>query len=168
IRARIMEPDVERVALILDHVDWISTLRSLLAGLPDDEYEAVRDAVAAHRTSEAKRFGAALLMPEQADWAEEALKLHYGSRNGAWGYGLIWAIASDREQAELAGARVLGVYGKVAERAALLVDALGADSLAVLVNTLEGENRPDAEVRELLFDPIGRLPSEAAAAYLLG
>jgi hypothetical protein len=168
IRARIMEPDVERVALILDHVDRISTLRSLLAGLPDDEYEAVRDAVAARRTSEAKRFGAALLMPEQADWAEEALKLHYGSRNGAWGYGLIWAIASDREQAELAGARVLGVYGKVAERAALLVDALGADSLPVLVNTLEGENRPDAEVRELLFDTIGRLPSEAAAAYLLG
>ncbi|MEU5156627.1 DUF4132 domain-containing protein [Glycomyces sp. NPDC021274] len=166
-RVSIAEPDGHRVALINDHVRRIARLRSLLASLPDDEYAAVRDAVAAHRTSDAKRFGAALLMPDQEDWVRDALDLHNGARLRRSGYDLVWAIASTREDAERAGTTGLSIYGDVPERIALLLDALGVDAFPVLVNTIEGEDRSSVEVRGLLYDAIGRLPSEAALTYLL-
>ncbi|MFG3342638.1 DUF4132 domain-containing protein [Glycomyces sp. NPDC048151] len=166
--ARISEPGAQRVALMNEYLPLVAPLRSLLAALPQSEYDAVRDAVAPHRVGDAKKFAAALLMPDQEDWVREALDLHKGSRNGRYGYDLIWAIARNRQDAERAEARVLGVYANVVQRIALLVDALGADALPVLVNTIEADPRPDVRVRELVYDAIGRLPSEAAAAYLLG
>ncbi|MDN3240300.1 DUF4132 domain-containing protein [Glycomyces tritici] len=167
-RVSIQEPNAHRISLINQHLHRIPQLRSLLAALPDDEYAAVCDEVAAHRTSDAKKFGAAMLMPDREDWVREALDLHSGSRRRRYGgHDLVWAIASTLEHAELAGATSLGVYGDVPERIALVLDALGADALPLLVNTIEGEDRPSVEVRELLYDAIGRLPSTAALTYLL-
>ncbi|WP_205326873.1 DUF4132 domain-containing protein [Glycomyces sp. YM15] len=165
----IVAPHAHRVALISEHLHRIGRLRSLLAALPEDEYTTVRDPVAAHRTSDAKKFGAAMLMPDQEDWAHEALDFHNGWRGRRYGSKeLIWTIASTPEHVERAGITSIGVYGDVAERIALVVNALGADAFPVFVNTLEGEDRPSTEVRQRLFDAISRLPSEAALAYLLG
>ncbi|MDA1366100.1 DUF4132 domain-containing protein [Glycomyces algeriensis] len=168
-RVSVVEPDAHRVALLNAHLHRIARLRSLLAALPEDEYLAVRDAIAAHRTTDAKKFGAAMLMPDQEDWVREALDLHKGSKRRRYGgQELVWTIVSTPEHAERAGATAIGVYGDVPERIALVVDALGTDALPILVNTIEGEDRPSTEVRDLLFDAIGRLPTDAALAYLLG
>ncbi|MFC3495959.1 DUF4132 domain-containing protein [Glycomyces rhizosphaerae] len=163
---RIDEPPVYRIALLNNYLRRVGPLRSILAALPESEYMEVREAVAAHRTSDAKKFAAALLMPDQEDWVREACDLHHGSRLGQSGYDLVWAIASTPEHLERSSARMLGHYGDLVERTALLVDGLGTDALPVLVNTIEGEDRPGADLRELVFDAIGRLPSDAAVSYL--
>jgi hypothetical protein len=166
--ARIEVPIVHHLALADSHLRRIGPVRSLLAALPDVEYAEVREAIAQQRTSDANKFAAALLMPDQEDWVLEACDLHSGSRYERSGYDLMWAMVSTTEQAERAGARVLGSYGAIDARIALVVNALGADALPILLNTLQSDDRPTTETRELLLDAIGRLPSDAAISYLLG
>jgi hypothetical protein len=166
--ARIEVPIVHHLALTNSHLRRIRPVRSLLAALPEAEYAEVREAIAQQRTSDANKFAAALLMPDQEDWVGEACDLHSGSRYERSGYDLMWAMVSTPEQAERAGARILGSYGAIDARIALVVNALGADALPILLNTLQSEDRPTTETRELLLDAISRLPSDAAVSYLLG
>lgn len=149
-----------------DFVSQLSPLRSVLAALPEREYAEVRDVIGARRTTDAMRFVSAMLMPEQEQWAREACDLHNGLSRAAHGE-LIWTVASTPELLERSGARWIEPFHCSVEPIARLVDALGGDALPVLVNTLDHEDKPNAEARQLLYEAIGRLPSEAAIAYLL-
>ncbi len=167
-RTRIDDVIVPRLASVREYLRLMSPLRSLIAGLPDLEHAQVRTAVEARRSSDSNKFASALLMPDQTDWALEACELHNGAYYSYRGAELILAITSTPERLERSGVKAIQGYYGSDQRVALLVDALGADALPVLTGTLEHDEKPDADLRQLLFDTIGRLPSEAALSYLLG
>ncbi|MEU6246224.1 DUF4132 domain-containing protein [Glycomyces sp. NPDC047010] len=143
----------------------LADLRSLLAALPDGEYEALRDRVAARRTSEAHQAVGAVLMPDQEQWVRDACTVFASrSRHGAK---IIWTFISTAEHLELCGVEYLDHPQFDASAIALAVDVLGTEALPVLTATLDAESKPGAEARDLMFEAIGRLPSDAAVAYLL-
>jgi hypothetical protein len=165
-QTEIWEPSVPDLATVYSYLDFIAPLRSLLAALPESEYAEARASVEALRTTDAKKFAAALLMPDQEAWVREACDLHHGSTYAFCD--LLWAMVSSSDHLERSGAWRIGEYHDEARRTALVVDGLGVDALPVLVNSLEHEDRPSLDMRRLLFDAISRLPSDAAVAYLLG
>ncbi|MQM27546.1 DUF4132 domain-containing protein [Glycomyces albidus] len=143
----------------------LADLRSLLAAMPDAEYEAARDALGARRTSDAHRFVSAALMPDQEDWVRDACVAYAGRRYTPYGANLVWTFLSDPEHLELAGVRFLDDPQYDPAAVARAVDALGVDALALLTDSLEQTST--ADFRGHLYDAIGRLPSEAGIAYLL-
>ncbi|MCD0446788.1 DUF4132 domain-containing protein [Glycomyces sp. A-F 0318] len=164
--ASIDDLEVQALVRMRELPDRFGPLRSILAALPESEYAAVREAVSARRTSDAKRFVSAVLMPEQEAWAAEACDLHAATHWAAEG-DLIWSVASTAAHRDRGGVQRLSDYYSGTEHVARLVDALGADALPVLVNTLEHQEKPSAELRRVAFDAIGRLPSDEALGYLL-
>ncbi|HEX2143506.1 MAG TPA: DUF4132 domain-containing protein [Glycomyces sp.] len=169
LRTDIDEPAVPRLALVSEYLRFLSPLRSLIAALPEREHAEVRAAVEASRTTGAKTFAAALLMPDQEHWALEACALHEGDYYfSETASDLIWAIASTPERLERTGVKRLNPRGLDEGRLARLVDALGAHALPILVNTLESAEKPDNDMRRLLYEAIGCLPSEAGLARLIG
>ncbi|MCC3762883.1 DUF4132 domain-containing protein [Glycomyces sp. TRM65418] len=144
-------------------IERIAPMRSLLAALPDAEYAEVRAAVARHRTSDTHRFLSAMLMPGEDDWVLDACRI----QSTTWPRESFWAVPTRAEHLELAGIRRLDPYYCGVAAVARLVDALGPEALPILVNTLEQGSRPDAADCDRIYDAIGRLPSDAAIAYLL-
>ncbi|WP_155830155.1 DUF4132 domain-containing protein [Glycomyces tenuis] len=159
--------DVSSLFRSPETVRCIEPLRSILAALPDEEYETVRAAVDRRRTTEAHRFAAAMLMPEQEDWTREAVKLYAASRKRWSVTDSLWVMVSSGVHVELADVTKLDRYQAHNGGVARVVDALGADALPILVATLDDDERPSAEFRDEAYDAIGRLPSEDAIGFLI-
>jgi hypothetical protein len=141
----------------------IAPMRSIIAALPDAEHAEVRAAVAPHRTTDTHRFLAALLMPDVEEWVQDACRAHAQT----WPRELFWAIVGGPEHLELAGVRHLHSFHCGESAVARAVDALGPDAFPLLAGTLEQDDKLTADDRDRIYDTIGRLPSDAAIAYLL-
>jgi hypothetical protein len=154
---------VRRFIHVLGSLAPLVPMRSLIAALSDAEYAEVRTAVERHRTTETHQYLAAMLMPDEDDWVLDACRI----QSSTWPRENFWAIVSRPEHLEVAGVRHLNSYHCGVAPVARLVDVLGPDALPILVNTLEQDDKLGAEDRDRLYDTIGRLPSDAAIAYLL-
>jgi hypothetical protein len=144
----------------------LADLRSILAGLSEGEYEGARAAVAARRTTDAHRLASAVLMPEQEEWARDACAAYGAAGRSHYAGQAFWTFASTPAHLELAGVRYFDDPIDAASFARAL-DALGADVLPVLVDSLEHEQKPSAENRDRMFQALGLLPSETGIEYLL-
>ncbi|SDD43404.1 DUF4132 domain-containing protein [Glycomyces harbinensis] len=163
--SRISDITVSSALRFNDFIGRAARVRSLLAGLPEAEYVVARDAIASRRTTEAKRFIGAILMPEQEEWAADACELAAATQWNTTDGENIWAVVSNPALLAKSGAiRLPGGRGELKD-VARVVDALGVDALPVLVNTLEHD--PNADLRRAVFDAIGRLPSDEALSYLV-
>jgi hypothetical protein len=141
----------------------IAPMRSLVAALPEAEHAEVRAAVERCRTTDTQKYLAAMLMPDVEEWVQEACRIHAGT----WPREYFWGIVTRPEHLELAGVQHLDSYRCGESIIARAVDALGSDALPLLVSTLEQDDKLLAENRDRIYDTIGRLPSDAAIAYLL-
>ncbi|WP_030155634.1 DUF4132 domain-containing protein [Glycomyces sp. NRRL B-16210] len=148
-------------------VERAAPMRSILAALPEGRHAEARAALDASLSTDTHRFVAAILMPDQEDLVLAACRLHSGIRWSEHGSDPLWAVVSTPEHLELSGARLLYHRWNGTTRVPLVVDALGTASLGVFVNVLEHEDKPAAEIRDAIYDAIGRLPSDEAVAYLL-
>jgi hypothetical protein len=164
IRVNFEQNHIRRFGHALGHLHRILPMRSLIAALPDAEHAEVRAAVARHCTTDMHRHLAAMLMPDVEEWVQDACRLQSEER---WISEHFWAIATRPEHLELAGVRHLNVYQCGEATIAGLVDALGPDAFPLLASTLEQDDKVSAEDRDRIYDAIGRLPSDAAIAYLL-
>ncbi|WP_344489576.1 DUF4132 domain-containing protein [Glycomyces endophyticus] len=145
----------------------LADLRSILAVMPDADYERTQAAIAARRTSDAHVLVSAAIMPEREDWVRDAcavLSADRYARNGGW---LFWTFASTTEHVELAGVTYFDDPAHDPAVLARAVAALGTDVLPLLIDSLEHEHRPNAEARDLLFKALAHLPAEAGVEYLL-
>lgn len=147
--------------------EYFRPLRSVLAALPEDEYETVRAEVESRMTTDAHRFAAALLMPEQLEWANEALRMNGIAIRYRSSIDPLWLIISGKEQLEFLSPPRINTHSADGGAPARVVHALGVDALPVLVETIDGEERPSAEFRDSAYEAIGRLPSEDAVGLLI-
>lgn len=150
-----------------EFAEHLRPLRSVLAALPNEEYEAARAALETRRNTDVRRVGAALIMPEQQDWVDEAVQVCGKSRAHRFGLGLLWHMVSRKEHLDVAKGPLVNVYRADTGTVACIVDALGVDALPVLLGVLDGEERPSAEFRDSAYDAIGRLPSDEAIGLLI-
>jgi hypothetical protein len=142
-------------------------LRSLLAAAAEPEYREAVAAVAERRTDPQRCIGAALIMPTEADWVEEAVIAATGSfderRADDW---MIWSIVADPRDWHLAEHR--GIRHIDARSLAPLIDGVGTAALPKLTGSLYG--RFDAlskPARAALATAIGLLPADEATSALI-
>ncbi len=145
----------------------VPALRGLLAGASDEEYAAVLAAVAPLRHEPARRMVAALLLPEETAWADEA-SADYGRHwSRAWNDRLFrhWV----RTPGQLAAANLTEIEDSCIEPSGLapFVDGMRSASLPLLIATLNRAVRLTTSERRLLLNTIAGLPSDAAMAFLL-
>ncbi|THV32076.1 DUF4132 domain-containing protein [Glycomyces paridis] len=164
---------VREVALVsLAHYDGVAhfaePMRALLAGLPDAEHAAARDALAARRSDELRRFLTAVLMPDQADWVMDACDVYAAETHADYGCGILWSIMSTKEHLERSRIRRLVRHWNSAQALAIAADALGLDVLPILRPILSGEQDAHAELRDHTYELLSRMPSDEALAHLLG
>ncbi|RRS00741.1 DUF4132 domain-containing protein [Glycomyces terrestris] len=145
----------------------VAELRALLAAASDEEYAAVVAAAAEHRDHPAKRFAAALLLPDQADWVAEVCAEAQGLHASTATQPILLQCASDPAHLAAAGVTDLGYYELELESIAALVDSLGAASLPILAATLESPWYLSAAVQRQLIKAIALLPGDEAAAHLV-
>ncbi|WP_112135243.1 DUF4132 domain-containing protein, partial [Glycomyces dulcitolivorans] len=148
----------------------LADLRAILAALPEAEYEEAKAAIAARRTSDAHKVMSAVLMPEQEDWVREACAAYFNTSRNQYGGRLFWAFASTPEHLGLAQVKYFEEpYDSDGDAASIAraLHVLGTDAAPVLVDTLEHEHKPSAGSRDLMFQALGRIPSETGIEYLL-
>jgi hypothetical protein len=153
--------------LLEDLGQGIRFLRGLLAAASDETYTAAVAAVAPLRHEPVRRMAAAVLLPEETDWTDEA-SIDYGQHQD-WGWSnlLFWNWVRSPEQ--LAASTLTRLHEAFIDAAAVaaIVDGLGPASLPVLAATLE-HARPNANDRRLLLNAIAALPGDDAMAHLIG
>jgi hypothetical protein len=141
----------------------VRELRGLLAAASDEEYAAAVAAVAPLRHEPARRMAAAVLLPEETAWTDEASADFGRHRPRRYGDPVFWRWVRSTTQLAASGLTTIDLDGDLI---ASMVDGLGAASLPVLVESLESR-RPNAAERGLLLTPIAALPSDDAMAYLV-
>ncbi|WP_143014807.1 DUF4132 domain-containing protein [Glycomyces harbinensis] len=147
----------------------VNRVRSLLAAAPEAEYREAVAAVDARRTDLQRRIGAAILMPDEADWAEEAVTASIGYiakyRMDDW---MRWSILADPRHLHLVEQRGF-VHGDISDRTlAPLVEGLGTAVLPLLTRVMDHMfARMSKPARAALMTAIGLLPSDEAVAYLV-
>ncbi|PRY58501.1 DUF4132 domain-containing protein [Glycomyces artemisiae] len=140
-------------------------LRGLLAAADDAEYDAAAAALDLTRTDPVARFVATIVMPEQADWAEEVCREHKGTGDAV--AHMLLCMSVDRlDLLTAAGVSRLEPWAFNRDVAAALLDNLGTDALPVLAAT--SRQQIDAADRRLILDAISRLPSDEAMDHLIG
>ncbi|MCC3764337.1 DUF4132 domain-containing protein [Glycomyces sp. TRM65418] len=143
-------------------------LRGLLADASDEEYAAAVAAVAPLRDDPARRMAAALLLPDETAWTEEASADYEQHQDWGWTDVLFWNWVRTPEQLAAAKLTRINEYLITVESIAALTDGLGPAALPVLTATLDGGKRPNAADRRLLLTAIAALPSDEAMTYLIG
>ncbi|MDA1364512.1 DUF4132 domain-containing protein [Glycomyces algeriensis] len=147
----------------------VHRVRSILATASEAEYREVAAAVGARRTDPHRCVGAAILMPTEADWVEEAVKASTGYFEERcaddW---MRWSFAADPLHLHVVERRGLNLK-EIGERSlAPLVAGLGTAALPILVRTLDNAySRISKPARAALMTAIGLLPADEATACLV-
>ncbi|WP_035698675.1 hypothetical protein, partial [Glycomyces tenuis] len=145
----------------------VHRIRSLLTLASEPEYREAVAAVDAHRTDSERCVGAALLMPTEAAWVEQAVEAisgYFTSRHGDdW---MRWSFAA--EPGYLDRNPRLRIADVDARSLAPLIGGLGTAALPLLANRLDWRfaelSKP---ARAALLTAIGLLPSDEATACLV-
>ncbi|MEU5874937.1 DUF4132 domain-containing protein [Glycomyces sp. NPDC047369] len=146
----------------------LADLRSLLAALPDAEYEHIRARIEARRaTSDAHQFVSAVLMPEQEQWALDACAVYADRGHIRHGANIIWTFVSTADHLSRCGVEYFDHPQFEPGAIARALHVLGAEILPLLTATAEDDAKPSTETRGLMYEAIGRIPSEAGIAFLL-
>ena len=155
-----------------NHVAVADWDRNVTAGLRGDiercgenEYRAVRDTVAEHRSGPGQRSRAALLLPGEHDWVAETCSEAPYSNEATDGE--MWALIKTAEQLNALPALALWPNRVSPATLGSLIAGLGADSLPALVATLDLDWEPNAEQRRTLLAGIAMLPGDDAMRWLI-
>jgi hypothetical protein len=142
----------------------VRELRAFLAAASDEEYAAAVAAVAPLRHERARRMAAAVLLPEETAWTDEASS-DFGQHLPHRYYSdpVFWSWVRTPAQLAASGLTTVDLEASVI---ASMLDGLGPASLPVLVESLESRRLNSAE-RGLLLTSIAALPSDEAMAYLV-
>lgn len=145
----------------------LAEFRAHLATAADEDYTAALAAAAEHRDTTGKRFGAALLFPEQRAWVLDACA-EYGQR--PWNIGtdnLVLYAASEKAHLEAAKIDALHDYYMDVDSVVALVDGVGLDALPILTRTLGSRYHQAKPVRQALYQAVALLPSSEATDHLV-
>ncbi|MEU6248770.1 DUF4132 domain-containing protein [Glycomyces sp. NPDC047010] len=145
----------------------LAAIRSLLAELPEDEYAAVVAAVAPVRDTPLKRIGAAILLPDEAAWVDEAMPEYGQMRTYGWNDRILVQSVSTPSQLDAAGITQLNEYYIDTAAVAALLSGLGADALPVIERTFTQSGHLPAEFRKTLYRAVAAIPADAAMDLLV-
>ncbi|GAA2149028.1 DUF4132 domain-containing protein [Glycomyces algeriensis] len=141
----------------------IRVLRGLLAHASEAAYAAA--AAAAPRNDPVERFLTTLLFPDESAWAEEVCREYKG--NGDYSTdALLWLTIDRADLLTAAGLTRIGDWLINPETVGAVLRNLGADALPFLTASLQ--QQIGSRERHLLLDAIALLPSDDAAAHLVG
>ncbi|GAA2261894.1 hypothetical protein GCM10009853_013740 [Glycomyces scopariae] len=148
------------------HLDrGVETLRALLAHASATDYEAAVAAVEAHRTTPEARFIAMVLFPDELGWAEEACR-EYKAVGVSHADSILWLTLDRPELFTAAGLSGIEHWWVKRELLATVLHHIGGAALPFLNATLRQQVATDA--RHLLLDAVALLPTDEAAAQLVG
>jgi hypothetical protein len=145
----------------------IAAVRSLIADLSDDAYAEVVDAVAAVRDAPLKRINAAILLPDETDWVDEAMPEYAQLRDYGWTDPLIVQSLSTAAQFHAAGIGMFADYHLDARSLAGMLVAIGPAALPILTAAVDGPGVYSGDTRKLLYKAIAAVPTDAASNYLV-
>ncbi|THV30161.1 DUF4132 domain-containing protein [Glycomyces paridis] len=140
------------------------TVRARVAEASAEEYAAIVAAVAEHRGNREGRFAAAVVLPDETDWAAEELAdpLFHGTAHVDR---ILWSLVTEPAQVAL-HRKDVDPATFTRHNVADLVANLGAEALPVLTATLRRKRLPTPARRDVLLG-IALLPSDAAVEALL-
>lgn len=145
----------------------VHRIRSHLAVASESEYREVVAAVDAHRTDPKRCVGAALLMPTEAAWAEqavEALSGYFTKRNGDdW---MRWSFVAEPER--LARHERLHVEDVDIRSLAPLIAGVGSAALPLLTRAVDSKfERLSKSARAAALTAFALLPTDEATGHLV-
>ncbi|GAA1695511.1 hypothetical protein GCM10009830_49220 [Glycomyces endophyticus] len=143
----------------------IETFRSLLAHASEADYAAAVAEVERHRGTQIQRFIAAVLFPDESDWLEEVCREYKGTGDHSSAV-VLWLVVDRPELLAAAGLSSLDHWQVSRWMISAVVRNLGAASLPFLIASMRQQLGTDA--RHLLLDAMSLLPSDEAAAHLVG
>jgi hypothetical protein len=145
----------------------IAAVRSLTADLADDAYAEVVAAVAAVRDTPMKRINAAVLLPDETAWVDEAMPEYAQLRSYGWTDPVIVQSLSTAAQFEASGIGMLADYYVDARSLAGMLDAIGSAALPVLTAAADTPDAYSSETRKLIYKAIAAVPADQATDYLV-
>jgi hypothetical protein len=140
-------------------------LRQLFAAAPDDEYRRIVEAVEPLRDAPARRYAAAVLLPDRTEWVTELLADPERPSGTATFDRLEWSLMGTPEHLALHRKTIdpkTYTWNAVAD----LVANLGVDALPVLAATLRSKRGAPLH-RSQLLQAVALLPSDDAFRLLL-
>ncbi|MCC3761577.1 DUF4132 domain-containing protein [Glycomyces sp. TRM65418] len=149
------------------HQGGIAAVRSLTADLADDAYAEVVAAAAAVRDTPLKRINAALLLPDETAWVDEAMPEYARLRSHGWTDPLIVQSLSSPAQFDAAGIGMLSDYHLDARSLAGILEAVGPAALPMLTAAADSTDAYSTETRKLIYKAIAALPADQAMHYLV-
>ncbi|RRR96880.1 DUF4132 domain-containing protein [Glycomyces terrestris] len=143
----------------------LDAVRAHLAALPDDEYAAVLDALAALRTDPMRRFAVSLLVPDETDWLDQVCAEFQAQRPRMELANLLLGVITTPGQLE--GVDHSGAYLYWFRTAGLadLVHRLGVHAVPVVESMFT--TWLDGDDRKTLCRTLAMIPSDAAFDRLL-
>jgi hypothetical protein len=145
----------------VDH--GIRVLRGLLANASEADYAAA--AAAAPRDDPSERFLATLLFPDETAWTEEVCGEYKGNGDHSTD-ALLWRTIDRADLLASAGVTRLEPWLISRDTLGAVLRNLGAAALPFLTASLNQQIA--SSERHLLLDAIALVPSDEAAAYLVG
>ncbi|WP_335987427.1 DUF4132 domain-containing protein [Glycomyces sp. MUSA5-2] len=145
----------------------LAAIRSVLADLPDAEYADVVAAVAPVRDTPLKRIAAAILLPDETAWADEAMPEYAQVRSYGWCDAIMLHSVSAPGQLVAGGITVLNEYYTDTAAVAALLTGLGTGALPIIEHTLSQSGHLPAEFRKTLYRAVAAIPSDAAMDLLV-
>ncbi|RRS00742.1 DUF4132 domain-containing protein [Glycomyces terrestris] len=154
-------PELHTLRSEIEH--GLAAFRGLLAHASEADYAAAVAAVAPLRTSPAARFTAMALFPDEAGWAEEACREYQ-----AVGYAdaVVWCTVTRIEHLALTGITRFDQWGISRRFLGTVLRAFGGEALPYATASLQ--QQPGTDLRHLLLDAIALMPTDEAAAHLVG
>jgi hypothetical protein len=144
----------------------IADLRSVLADATEADRDAAVAAAAERRTTHVERLIAALVFPDQRDWLEAVIR-EYEDWDDSEIEQLLWLVVDDPALLRAVKLSTIKSWHISHRTLAAILQNLGPGALPFLAATLaRGQVAP--RDRGLLLAAIGIVPSDEAAAYVVG
>ncbi|SDL25365.1 protein of unknown function [Glycomyces sambucus] len=165
----VVENTVEYHSLILHEYDQggVGAVRSLIADLSDADYAEAVALTGPQRTTPMRRITAAVLLPDETAWVDEAAPEYAQVRSYGWSDRLFLHSISSADQLDAAGIGSLNEYYTDAGSLAALLANLGADALPLLTAPLTQSGHLPVDFKKLLYKGVAAVPTDEAMALLL-
>jgi hypothetical protein len=144
----------------------IAAVRSLVALLSDEDYAEAVALTAPLRDTPMKRICAAVLLPDETAWVDEAMADYAQLRSYGWSDQVFLHSISTAEQFAASGIGTISEYYTDAGAVAAIVANLGADALPVLTGPIAQSGHLPADFKKLLYKGIAAVPTDEAMTYL--
>ncbi|GAA2264952.1 hypothetical protein GCM10009853_017870 [Glycomyces scopariae] len=143
----------------------LTAVRGHLTALPDDEYAAVTDALAARRTDPMRRLGASLLVPGETAWLDEVCAEIRARQPDSAVPNLLLGVITSADQLQGLDCGGVFLYWFQTAGVADLLHRLGADAAPVLEQMFT--RWLDTSDRKVLYRALAAIPTDAALDLIL-